>query len=56
MAGSRGVYISRRETKTDSMELHRHTDPGPPDAITLCARKASLYGDGAGRYRDRVLR
>ena len=50
------VLICRRGTKTDSMELHRHTDPSSPNAIALRARKASLYGYGAGRYWDRVLR
>ncbi len=54
--GSSGVFMFRRGKKTDSMELHRHADPGPPDAITLRARKASLYGHSAGRYWDRVLR
>ena len=54
--GLGGVLICRRGTKTDSMELHRHTDPSPPNAIALRARKASLYGYGAGRYWDRVLR
>ena len=55
MEGSSGVSMFRRGKKTDSMELHRHADPGPPDAITIRARKASLYGYGAGGYWDRVL-
>ena len=54
--GSSGEFISRRGAKTDSMDVHRHTDPGPPNAITLCTRKTCLYRYGAGRHWDRILR
>ena len=50
------IVVFMFRPKTDSMVLNRHTDPCSPDAITLRARKASLYGHGAGRYWDRILR
>lgn len=46
--GLSGVIMFRSGKKTDSMDLHRHADPSPPNAITLRARKTSLYGYGAG--------